>query len=211
MLPGDLDAAGENLLNALDPIHGGVGRAPKFPNAPIFRFFHNEFFRRDNSRFRLALRKLLNALSAGGIYDHLGGGFARYSTDAEWHVPHFEKMLYDNAQILELLALAHAEAASPVYAERAKQTFGWLMREMRAGGAFASSQDADQGGKEGQFYVWSEAEIDAVLGSARPGLQGALRCAAQWKLGRRKCVAASDAAERFGGRNPACGLPRKAV
>ena len=166
--PADLDAAGENLLNILDPIHGGVGRAPKFPNAPIFRFFHNEFFRRDDGRFRLALRKLLTALSAGGIYDHLGGGFARYSTDAEWHVPHFEKMLYDNAQILELLALAHAETPSPIYAERAKDTFGWLMREIKVGDAFASSQDADQGGQEGQFYVWSEAEIDAVLGSASP-------------------------------------------
>ena len=83
-------------------------------------------------------------------------------------MPHFEKMLYDNAQILELLALAHAETPSPIYAERAKDTFGWLMREMKVGGGFASSQDADQGGREGQFYVWSEAEIDAVLGSASP-------------------------------------------
>ena len=147
--PADLDAAGENLLNILDPIHGGVGRAPKFPNAPIFRFFRQRVL----SPRRLALSpgaaQALNALSAGGIYDHLGGGFARYSTDAEWHVPHFEKMLYDNAQILELLALAHAGTPSPIYAERAKETFGWLMREMRIGGAFASSQDADQGGKEG--------------------------------------------------------------
>ena len=162
--PHDLTRAGEALLRILDPINGGVGRAPKFPNAPIFRFLNNEGFRRADPRFRDATRKLLDALCAGGIYDHLGGGFARYSTDAEWHVPHFEKMLYDNAQILELLALAHAETPSPVYEARARETFGWLMREMRVGEAFASSLDADQDGEEGLFYVWSAGEIDALLG-----------------------------------------------
>ena len=114
---------------------------------------------------RAAVRALLDALCAGGIYDHLGGGFARYSTDAEWHVPHFEKMLYDNAQILELLALAHAETPDPIYEARARETFAWLMREMRVGDAFASSQDADQAGEEGLFYVWSAEEIDALLGA----------------------------------------------
>ena len=90
------------------------------------------------------MRGLLDSLCAGGIDDHIGGGFARYSVDAEWHVPHFEKMLYDNAQILELLALAHADQASPIFANRARDTFGWLMREMKAGDAFAASLDADQ-------------------------------------------------------------------
>jgi hypothetical protein len=161
--PSDLTFAGEALLRLQDPIHGGIGRAPKFPNAPIFRFLNGEFFRRRDPRFRDASRKLLDALSAGGIYDHLGGGFARYSTDAEWLVPHFEKMLYDNAQILELLALAHAETPSPVYASRARQTFDWLMREMRVGDAFSASLDADQGGEEGLFYVWTSEEIDAAL------------------------------------------------
>ena len=94
----------------LDPVNGGIGGAPKFPNAPVFRFLWSEYFRRgDRDAAARAVRDLLDALCDGGIYDHLGGGFARYSTDAEWHVPHFEKMLYDNAQILELLALAHAE------------------------------------------------------------------------------------------------------
>ncbi len=160
---GHLDAAGEALLRLLDPVHGGIGGAPKFPNAPIFRFFASEYFRRGDARFRDAVRDLLDALCAGGIYDHLGGGFARYSVDAEWHVPHFEKMLYDNAQILELLALAHAETPSPVYAARARETFAWLQREMRAGGAFAASLDADQDGEEGLFYVWNAEEIDAAL------------------------------------------------
>jgi uncharacterized protein YyaL (SSP411 family) len=163
--PEDLTKVGDSLLRIVDPVNGGIGRAPKFPNAPIFRFFNNEFFRRRDPRMRDAVRALLDALCAGGIYDHLGGGFARYSTDAVWHVPHFEKMLYDNAQILELLALAHAETPDPIYEARAREAFAWLMREMRVGDAFASSQDADQAGKEGLFYVWDAEEIDAALGA----------------------------------------------
>ncbi len=159
-----LNAAGEALLSILDPVNGGIGRAPKFPNAPIFRFFWSEYFRRRDPRFRGAVRGLLDALCAGGIYDHVGGGFARYSVDGEWNVPHFEKMLYDNAQILELLALAQAETPSPVYENRAHDTFAWLQREMRAEGAFAASLDADQDGEEGLFYVWTAEEIEAALG-----------------------------------------------
>ncbi len=114
LAPDDLARAADALLRILDPVHGGIGGAPKFPNAPIFRFLWSEFFRAPRRRrLREAVRALLDALCAGGIYDHLGGGFARYSTDAEWHVPHFEKMLYDNAQILELLALAHAATPTP--------------------------------------------------------------------------------------------------
>jgi uncharacterized protein YyaL (SSP411 family) len=173
LAPEDLTQVGVALLRILDPVNGGVGRAPKFPNAPIFRFLNNEFFRAGDTRMRDATRQLLDALCAGGIYDHLGGGFARYSTDAEWHVPHFEKMLYDNAQILELLALAHAETPSPIYEARARETFGWLMREMRVGDAFASSQDADQDGEEGLFYVWSADEIDALLGEESAAFKAA--------------------------------------
>ncbi len=93
-------------------------------------------FRRKDPRFGEAVRALVEAINAGGIYDHLGGGYARYSTDAEWLVPHFEKMLYDNAQILELLALVHALWPDPVFADRARETVGWLMREMRVGRRF---------------------------------------------------------------------------
>ena len=99
-------------------------------------------------------------------------------------MPHFEKMLYDNAQILELLALAHAETPMPIYAARARETFGWLMREMRAGGAFAASQDADQEGEEGRFYVWSADEIDAALGDDAARVQGRLRRHARAAIGR---------------------------
>jgi uncharacterized protein YyaL (SSP411 family) len=173
LAPDDLTRAGDGLLRLVDPVHGGIGTAPKFPNAPIFRFFWNETFRRRGARFGEAVRALVEALNAGGIYDHLGGGYARYSTDAEWLVPHFEKMLYDNAQILELLALVHARRPDPVYAERARETVGWLNREMRVAEAYAASLDADQDGDEGAFYVWREAEIDATLGEASPAFKAA--------------------------------------
>ncbi len=114
-------------------------------------------------------------MSAGGIYDHLGGGYARYSTDAEWLVPHFEKMLYDNAQILDLLASVQALWPDPIFAERARETVGWLMREMRAGGAFAASLDADQDGEEGAFYVWHESRDRRRARRRSPGLQARIR------------------------------------
>ena len=162
--PDDLNRIGDQLFRIVDQVRGGIGGAPKFPNAPIFRFFWNEMFRRRDTSFGDAVRALLEAMNAGGIYDHLGGGYARYSTDAEWLVPHFEKMLYDNAQILDLLASVHALWPDATFAERAQETVSWLMREMRAGGAFAASLDADQDGEEGAFYVWHESEIDAALG-----------------------------------------------
>jgi uncharacterized protein YyaL (SSP411 family) len=174
LTPDDLTRSSSLLMRQLDPINGGIVGAPKFPNAPIFRFLWSEYFRRGDASARGAVRHLLDALCRGGIYDHLGGGFARYSTDAEWHVPHFEKMLYDNAQILELLAFAHTDAPTPLYAARARETVDWLMREMLVGNAaFAASQDADQDGEEGLFFVWAEQEIDAALGAASPAFKAA--------------------------------------
>ncbi len=172
--PPDLDRAAATLLRLIDPEQGGLRGAPKFPNPPIFRFLWQNDFRSGRTDAHAALHLLLRRMSQGGIYDHLGGGYARYATDAVWLVPHFEKMLYDNAQLLELLAFAHADAPDALYAERAAETVGWLERDMTAAGAaFAASEDADSEGEEGRFYVWTEAEVDALLGADAPGFKAA--------------------------------------
>src|SRR5579862_6289420 len=107
----------------------------------------------------------LDRMAMGGIYDHLGGGFARYSTDERWLVPHFEKMLYDNAQLLEMLALCARAYGDPLLKRRAHEIVAWLKREMTTeGGAFCASLDADSEGEEGKFYVWTWDELVAVLG-----------------------------------------------
>ena len=171
--PTHLDAVAAAYLRLNDPENGGLRGAPKFPNAPIFRFLWQNAFRTGEPAGKDALHLMLRRMSLGGIYDHLGGGYARYATDAIWLVPHFEKMLYDNAQLLELLALAHADRPDPLYAARAAETVGWMVRDMAAGDAFAASEDADSEGEEGKFYVWSEAEIDALLGSDAPVFKAA--------------------------------------
>jgi uncharacterized protein YyaL (SSP411 family) len=176
--PAQLDAVAAAYLRMTDPRQGGMRGAPKFPNPPIFRFLWQNAFRTGDPAGQDALHLMLQRMSQGGIYDHLGGGYARYSTDAEWLVPHFEKMLYDNAQILDLLALAHAHKPDPLYAERTAETAGWLLRDMTAQAVdgiagFAASEDADSEGEEGRFYVWTGAEIDALLGDAAPGFKAA--------------------------------------
>jgi uncharacterized protein YyaL (SSP411 family) len=163
--PATLDDAREKFLRGMDWQRGGMGGAPKFPNAPTFRFLWQEAFRAGDTQAVEAVHLLLTRMSQGGIYDHLGGGYARYATDSDWLIPHFEKMLYDNALILDLLALAHAESGAKIYASRVRETVAWLFRDMREEGAFAASEDADSEGVEGKFYVWTAAEIAALLGA----------------------------------------------
>ena len=150
-------------LRLEDKIHGGLRGAPKFPNPPIFRALWQFGIRENDSAPQEMTHRLLSAMTRGGIHDHLGGGFARYSTDAEWLAPHFEKMLYDNAQILELLSFAQRVSPEPLYVEAADGIVTWLCRDLRNAGAFAASEDADSEGEEGRFYVWAESEIDSLL------------------------------------------------
>jgi uncharacterized protein YyaL (SSP411 family) len=164
--PGLLDRIAERLAEECDPVWGGFGSAPKFPSPYMFELIWRAWLSgRDKSRLFDAVTVTLDRMCQGGIYDHLGGGFARYATDNEWLIPHFEKMLYDNAQLIDLLAMVWQETRSPLYAERIAETCDWSLREMVAeGGGFAATYDADSDGIEGKFYVWDAAEIDAALG-----------------------------------------------
>lgn len=161
----ELDQAAASLARMMDPNNGGIRGAPKFPQSLMLENLWRAGLRRDDKRFFDIVERTLNRISEGGIYDHLAGGYSRYSVDDKWLVPHFEKMLYDNAQLLELLALVWARTGNELFRTRAQETVGWLAREMTTPeGAFAASLDADSEGEEGKFYVWSLAEIEKILG-----------------------------------------------
>ncbi len=166
----ELDNAAKQVGNMFDGVNGGLRGAPKFPQPFILEMLWRAWQRTGDVKFFETVEHSLDRMCEGGIYDHLGGGFSRYSVDERWLVPHFEKMLYDNALLLELLALAWQRSGNELFRTRARETVEWLAREMTTpDGAFAASLDADSEGEEGKFYVWSENEIIELIGPEAAG------------------------------------------
>jgi uncharacterized protein YyaL (SSP411 family) len=162
-----------SLRGAFDERSGGFGGAPKFPPHGSLRLLFYEYgHTKDETLLSMATRTL-DAMAQGGIRDHVGGGFHRYSTDARWFLPHFEKMLYDNAQLGRAYVDAHRITGNPGYREIAEEIYDWVLREMtNEGGGFYSALDADSEGEEGKFYLWSQEEILSALGDDRGEMFG---------------------------------------
>jgi len=177
--PGDLgpellDQATRGLARAFDPEHGGFGGAPKFPQPAALDVLLRSWQRSGDGRAAAIVRTTLDAMAAGGIYDQIGGGFHRYAVDAIWLVPHFEKMLYDNAQLARAYLDGYRAFVDDRYRRVATETLEYVAREMTSPeGGFYATQDADSEGEEGKFYVWTPEELAAVLGPEDARIVGA--------------------------------------
>lgn len=163
-----LDGIFEHFISTIDLKDGGRKGAPKFPMPNNYDFLLRYFYQTHNARALEAVDLTLTKLAMGGIYDQIGGGFARYSTDAVWKVPHFEKMLYDNGQLVSLYAQAYSQSQNPLYKNVIVQSLSFIERELtEEKGGFFSSLDADSEGVEGKYYVWKKTEIDSIVGDEK--------------------------------------------
>ncbi len=160
----EIDTAIEQYSTEFDPTHGGFGQAPKFPPATGLSFLLRQYHHTKNEQILHMVRKTLDAMAGGGLYDHIAGGFARYSTDDRWLVPHFEKMLYDNALLARTYVEAYQVTQDEHYRRIATETLDYILREMTSTeGGFYSATDADSEGVEGKFFVWTPQQIQAVV------------------------------------------------
>jgi uncharacterized protein YyaL (SSP411 family) len=166
-----LNHAAAQILDGMDIVYGGFGTDAKFPQTMLLDLLWQAYGRTGHTPFREAVLRSAEHMCLGGIFDHLGGGFARYTIDDRWIIPHFEKMLYDNALIMSLLILVWRETKNPLFSHSIELTANWMIREMKTPeGGFASSVAADSDAYgateagEGAYYIWTEAEIDSVLG-----------------------------------------------
>jgi uncharacterized protein YyaL (SSP411 family) len=176
-----------NLAQRFDRERGGTNRAPKFPMPSIWRFLLRAHHISGSQAILNQVNLTLREIAWGGIYDQVGGGWARYSVDAEWLVPHFEKMLYDNGQLLSLYSEAFQVTQDPLYRQVVFQTVSWVRRELtNPEGGFYSSLDADSEGEEGKFYVWTREELQAILGDEEPLASAYYHCTGlgNWEHGR---------------------------
>ena len=209
--PGDVpgrQVIGEGLAQLsrhFDARHGGIGGAPKFPHPATLEFLLRQACRQGNQSARHMALFTLERMAGGGINDQLGGGFCRYSVDAEWMIPHFEKMLYDNGLLLALYADAWvADGRRPLFRHVCERTAEWVMREMQSpAGGYYSSLDADSEGEEGRFYLWDRSEVAGLLGeeeyalfAERFGLDRPANFKGRWHL--RVCTPTDELARRHG-------------
>ncbi|MHB8381919.1 MAG: thioredoxin domain-containing protein [Candidatus Binataceae bacterium] len=169
--PDQAVVAARALAGAYDSVNGGIGGAPKFPNTFVFSLFLRVFEAEGDEAMGDMVRHTLKKMARGGIYDQIGGGFHRYSVDERWLVPHFEKMLYDNAQLAVLYADAGRALNEPEFLDLSRDILNYLLREMTSpDGGFYSSQDADSEGVEGKFFVWEPEQVEEILGEELAGI-----------------------------------------